>query len=227
MHGGEGLATQRINAPSLKRLRPRWRCEGCFRGLLPPAGDSQTFPLMSTLQAVGDSRSRIPADVDEHLAVGHRVVGQDPVTPHVLVAAAVRLESASNSRARAPAPGSHATPRRAPRPAAGGPPTPSFARRSTSGSSAAGGCQQVSLTFAACLACPASLVVVIVAETESKETESDFNKNLLRFCELSGGCSAAAWRYKLRMPTDSKLGRPRHGGRMVPVQRPPGWRYSS
>src|SRR6266571_3813866 len=45
------------------------------------------------LQAVGDSGSRIAADVDEHLAVGHRVVGQDTIAPHVLVAAAVRVES--------------------------------------------------------------------------------------------------------------------------------------
>src|SRR6266480_547121 len=45
------------------------------------------------LQAVGDSGSRVAADVDEHLAVGHRVVGQDAIAPHVLVAAAVRVES--------------------------------------------------------------------------------------------------------------------------------------
>src|SRR5205814_4546630 len=45
------------------------------------------------LQAVGDSGSRIAADVDEHPAVGHRVVGQDTIAPHVLVAAAVRVES--------------------------------------------------------------------------------------------------------------------------------------
>src|SRR5882762_7065304 len=45
------------------------------------------------LQAVGDSGSRVAADVDEHLAVGHRVVGQDAIAPHVLVAAAVRVEN--------------------------------------------------------------------------------------------------------------------------------------
>src|SRR5256885_826587 len=45
------------------------------------------------LQAVGDSWSRIAADVDEHPAVRDRVVGQDAVAPHVLVAAAVRVEN--------------------------------------------------------------------------------------------------------------------------------------
>src|SRR6266702_99037 len=45
------------------------------------------------LQAVGDSGGRIAADVDEHPAVGHRVVGQDAIAPHVLVAAAVRVQN--------------------------------------------------------------------------------------------------------------------------------------
>src|SRR5438309_7719148 len=45
------------------------------------------------LQAVGDSGSRIAADVDEHPAVGHRVVREDAIAPHVLVAAAVRVEN--------------------------------------------------------------------------------------------------------------------------------------
>src|SRR5258708_16481019 len=61
-----------------------------------PHSTRRRFPdiaLDVDLQAVGDSGSRIAADVDEHPAVGHRVVGQDAVAPHVLVAAAVRVEN--------------------------------------------------------------------------------------------------------------------------------------
>src|SRR5882672_2046257 len=61
-----------------------------------PHSARRRFPdiaLDVDLQAVGDSGSRIAADVDEHPAVGHGVVGQDAVAPHVLVAAAVRVEN--------------------------------------------------------------------------------------------------------------------------------------
>src|SRR5438309_5947890 len=50
-------------------------------------------PLYVDLQTVADPWGRIAADVDEHLAVGDGVVGQDAVAPHVLVAAAVRVEN--------------------------------------------------------------------------------------------------------------------------------------
>src|SRR6267143_6540015 len=49
-------------------------------------------PFDVDLQTVGDSGGRIAADVDEHTAVGHGVVGLDTVAPKVLVAAAVRVE---------------------------------------------------------------------------------------------------------------------------------------
>src|SRR5258707_5070516 len=65
-------------------------------GRVDPNSARRRFPdvaLDVDLQAVGDSGSRIAADVDEHLAVGYRVVGQDAVAPHVLVAAAVRVEN--------------------------------------------------------------------------------------------------------------------------------------
>src|SRR5882762_5074730 len=61
-----------------------------------PHAARRRFPDVSLdvdLQAVGDPGGRIAADVDEHLAVGDGVVGQDAVAPHVLVAAAVRVEN--------------------------------------------------------------------------------------------------------------------------------------
>src|SRR6266516_5997200 len=65
-------------------------------GRYDPHATRSRFPdvaLDVDLQAVGDSGSRIAADVDEHLAVGRCIVGQDTIAPHVLVAAAVRVES--------------------------------------------------------------------------------------------------------------------------------------
>src|SRR6267378_206846 len=77
-------------------LRREDRSEMLALGRYDPHSARRRFPdvpLDVDLQAVGDSWSRVAADVDEHLAVGHRVVGQDAIAPHVLVAAAVRVES--------------------------------------------------------------------------------------------------------------------------------------
>src|SRR5882757_8231904 len=59
----------------------------------PACGRFPDVALDVDLQAVGDSGSRIAADVDEHAAVRDGVVGQDAIAPHVLVAAAVRVEN--------------------------------------------------------------------------------------------------------------------------------------
>src|SRR5437762_1387095 len=74
----------------------QYRTEMLAFGRDDPNPARRRFPDVAAdvhLQAVGDSGSRIAADVDEHLAVGHRVVGQDAIAPHVLVAAAVRVEN--------------------------------------------------------------------------------------------------------------------------------------
>src|SRR6266436_5836438 len=72
------------------------RCLPCGETIHTPHATRRRFPdvpLYVDLQAVGDPWGRIAADVDEHLAVGDGVVGQDAVAPHVLVAAAVRVEN--------------------------------------------------------------------------------------------------------------------------------------
>src|SRR5262245_45340831 len=60
-----------------------------------PYAARRSFPDVAVdvdLQAVGDPRRLVAADVDEHLAVGNGVVGEDAVAAHVLVAAAVRVQ---------------------------------------------------------------------------------------------------------------------------------------